>query len=844
MWNTKRAGNAKQKKHSEYSLQFNRWCLIVIGAWPQTSASNIMEKISTIVLIPICTVAIVIIMLPCFLYVTLEAEDIPSKLNAIGPMLHRVMGSVNYWTLLSRSRDIQNCIRHMDADSELIQRVGDREIMLRYAKIGRFMAGICTLFMHTSAFFFSIAKAVRTVSIIVDNETITMYPMTCPIYRKFIDARFSPVNQIMLGVQFSSTFVVSCSTVGVCSLAAVFAMHACGQLNVLYVWLKELSEDNEEEAEHKLAAIVEHHLRALSFVARVESIMHKACLVEMMGCTLNMCLLGYYCIMNWGAFDAAKIASYILVYLSMCFNIFIFCYIGEVLTEQCKNVGKMAYMTKWYKLRNRTALGLVLIIGRSSNVTKMTAGKLFHLSITTFGDIIKTSMAYLNILRTMATIVSIPRTRYTATITMRAFRVVATAQLYRCVCEASRKSLLQDSPIMSNYLEDKEYSIQPIRWLLKPISVWPVKKSSYKERILSRVLLIVCIFLIVSTLVPCALAVFLDETKDLETKVREFGPLSNWLLASLKYCALLMHVGDIGQCIEHIETDWRTVTKIEERGLMLRNARIGRFIAIFSAIFVHCGVFSYNIFRGMTMDESATKEDNTSMYSLPFAFYDKILDTTISPAYEIVFAIQYLSTFVVNSVGVGTCSITAVFVMHACGQLKILMSLLDNLVDETNEKRDSTQQKFVVIVEHHLRVLNFVSRIEKITNVVCLVEIVGCTMHMCLLGYYCILDWSQDEKEGIVAYCIILISVTFNIFIFCYIGEILSDQCGQVGEIAYMTNWYLLPGNTALGLVLIILRSSIIIKITAGKMIELSLSTFGNVIKSAVAYLNILRTLM
>lgn len=44
-------------------------------------------------------------------------------------------------------------------------------------------------------------------------------------------------------------------------------------------------------------------------------------------------------------------------------------------------------MTNWYKLRHRTALGLILIIARSSNVIKITAGKLFHLSITTFGDV-------------------------------------------------------------------------------------------------------------------------------------------------------------------------------------------------------------------------------------------------------------------------------------------------------------------------------------------------------------------------------------------------------------------------------------------------------------------------
>ena len=250
-----------------------------------------------------------------------------------------------------------------------------------------------------------------------------------------------------------------------------------------------------------------------------------------------------------------------------------------------------------------------------------------------------------------------------------------------------------------------EYSIQPIRWLLKPISVWPVMDSSITEKISSVILLIACIFLIVSILVPCALAIFLDETKDVNMKIRDFGPLSNWMLASFKYTSLLVHVGDIRQCIKHIETDWRAITKFEEQKVMLRNARIGRFIAIFSAVFMHSGVFSYSIFRGMTLSESVVKGNNASERSLPFAFYNKILDTTTSPMYEIVFTIQCLSTFVVNSVTVSACCLTSVFVLHACGQLKILMSLLDSLINERNEKTDFSQQKFAIIVEHHLRVL-------------------------------------------------------------------------------------------------------------------------------------------
>lgn len=52
-----------------------------------------------------------------------------------------------------------------------------------------------------------------------------------------------------------------------------------------------------------------------------------------------------------------------------------------------------------------------------------------------------------------------------------------------------------------------------------------------------------------------------------------------------------------------------------------------------------------------------------------------------------------------------------------------------------------------------------------------------------------------------------------------------------------MTNWYLLPGKTALGLVLIILRSNTALKITAGNIIQLSFSTFGDVSGAKIYYL-------
>lgn len=44
-------------------------------------------------------------------------------------------------------------------------------------------------------------------------------------------------------------------------------------------------------------------------------------------------------------------------------------------------------MTNWYQLPHNTVLGLILVILRSSKVIKITAGKIFHMSIATFGDV-------------------------------------------------------------------------------------------------------------------------------------------------------------------------------------------------------------------------------------------------------------------------------------------------------------------------------------------------------------------------------------------------------------------------------------------------------------------------
>nr|XP_003700933.2 PREDICTED: odorant receptor Or2-like [Megachile rotundata] len=392
------------------------------------------------------------------------------------------------------------------------------------------------------------------------------------------------------------------------------------------------------------------------------------------------------------------------------------------------------------------------------------------------------------------------------------------------------------------------YSIQMNRWFLKPIGVWPLSLSvTTFGKLNSIILALISSFLIGFLLVPCALCTLLDKTGDLDTKIKMIGPLSFCVMAAIKYYILVSRGGKISECIESMRSDWartRAVKYEEDREIIIDSARVGRSFAIFCAGFMYSGGFFYTTVMPLCSKRTEII-DNETVRSQAFPIYRGLLDPRTTPSFEIVQFMQCLAGFVIYSVTVGSCSLAAVFVMHACGQFRILVMKLQRLVDGAAGKSSfkTYEDRLGDIVQHHLQILRFISQVEGLLNEICLVELVGCTMNICFLGYYLLTEWEQSETIGTLTYCILLISFTFNIFILCYIGEILSEQCQKVGLSAYMIDWYRLREKKALGLILIVAVSNSSTKLTAGKLVELSLSSFCSVLKSSLAYLSLLRTL-
>ncbi|XP_076276551.1 uncharacterized protein LOC143207222 [Lasioglossum baleicum] len=299
------------------------------------------------------------------------------------------------------------------------------------------------------------------------------------------------------------------------------------------------------------------------------------------------------------------------------------------------------------------------------------------------------------------------------------------------------------------------------------------------------------------------------EVEGANNKLKIFGPTNFFLMVYMKYFNLINNISHFRTCIEQIESDWKNMSYPEDRDIMVKSAISGRRLVKICCFLSYIGFVFYYIAIPITTGRVTDPIQNLSFVPTSFPVAQIIADTRHSPMNEIFIVGQALGALVVHGIAVGACTYAAVFAEHACGQVKILISRLEHLTGGRTDMSESVDDRIANIVSQHVRILKCVR---------------------------CILEWDIHDITTVVSHGVILISVGFNLFIFCYIGELIAEQCSRVGEVAYMIDWYNLQGKKKQCLIMIIAMSNSPSKLTAGGMVELSLSTFGDVRIQCIVY--------
>ncbi|XP_011880385.1 PREDICTED: putative odorant receptor 92a [Vollenhovia emeryi] len=379
------------------------------------------------------------------------------------------------------------------------------------------------------------------------------------------------------------------------------------------------------------------------------------------------------------------------------------------------------------------------------------------------------------------------------------------------------------------------------RWLLRVLGIWPLiyPNTTRIEKILAIFLFVSCWTALSLFLVLTSMYTFTDRSV-MDEKMKMLGPLGYVFFSMLKYFFLVVRHKNIRRCIQILSTDWRIVREGYHREIMIRDAEQGHLLSKFCIMLMYCGGLSYNTvmpFLSQTFD--VNEQGNVTVRPMAYLGFDIVFNLQLMPVYVFTFSLQCFIGIVMFNITTSVCCLAAMFVAHTCGQIDIVIARVEDLL-----KGDGNQFErcMAIIVQHHLRALRFSASIENTLRELCLVEIVEATLIMCFLEYSLITEWDNSDSIALFTFVFLFLSFVFNIFIFCYIGEVLTEQCSKVGHYAYKIEWYNLPGKVALDLMLIINMSRHPVQITAGKLINLSFANFGNVLKTSVAYLNLIRT--
>lgn len=155
--------------------------------------------------------------------------------------------------------------------------------------------------------------------------------------------------------------------------------------------------------------------------------------------------------------------------------------------------------------------------------------------------------------------------------------------------------------------------------------------------------------------------------------------------------------------MKHVEEDWENVLSADVRNIMLKSGRTGKRLVTVCGVLMYSGAFTFRTIMPLSQGKIVT-DQNVTLRHLACPGYFFSLDVQVSPIYETVFVIQFLTGFVTVSIVTSACGLTAIFVMHACGQLKILIGLMRDLVQMQWQEEREVDKKLAEIVEHQIRV--------------------------------------------------------------------------------------------------------------------------------------------
>ncbi|XP_014598467.1 PREDICTED: odorant receptor 13a-like [Polistes canadensis] len=284
--------------------------------------------------------------------------------------------------------------------------------------------------------------------------------------------------------------------------------------------------------------------------------------------------------------------------------------------------------------------------------------------------------------------------------------------------------------------------------------------------------------------------------------------------------------------LTHMENDRKEANTEENITKMTRIADVSRTITAGSIIMCNFLVILYVTLRIVLLPYTG----RSLFYSAYFPY-----DTRHFPNFELTQIGQVTAAFYAANSYTAVDTFMMMLVLHVCGQFSSLRKQLSNLccVDKNHFQID-----LIKIVEKYDMLNSYAETIEDRFNNMLLMQMIGCTVQLCVQSYQAISALVDDDQGLLIVrlffFAVYTTYVMLHIYLYCYVGQKLFTEGTEMAYAAYNCNWYNLSPNDARCLTIIMSRAQISSRITAGKFCSFNHVLFSNILKTSMGYLSVL----
>lgn len=240
------------------------------------------------------------------------------------------------------------------------------------------------------------------------------------------------------------------------------------------------------------------------------------------------------------------------------------------------------------------------------------------------------------------------------------------------------------------------------RFFFRIIGIWPFARTNFllPELMETVPLVLACFAFLFCELIPTILYVCMVLT-DVRMRLRVVGSAIFTTTEVIKYGYMLLYKSQVRNCLMLVDEDWRNIVNPNDRISMIDRVKTGKRLIVMCAVFVYLTGVAVRMIIPLSIGKIVTSQ-NITIRPLPCVAYLVILDVQRSPVYEIVYLLQCVAGVVKYTIVVAIFGFVTLCAMHFSAQSDILMTLMNNFVNE--DQPEELNKRLSTIVQHQIRI--------------------------------------------------------------------------------------------------------------------------------------------